>query len=118
MCHPQCSTAVLINGSTALGELVVPARSLDYGVYQIKFIVTMALSSQLTRTTVTYVSIIPSPITVNLLQLGSSTIAHGQQQTLTLDPGSNSIDPDSTLFDDSVCVSALHKAHMRMILLS
>ena len=101
-----------------LGELVVPPRSLDYGVYQMKFTVTLALSSQLTTTAVTYVRIIPSPITVNLLQLGSSMIAHGQQQTLILDPGSFSIDPDSTLFNASVCVSVLHNIHIHMILLS
>ena len=84
-----------------------PARSLDFGLYQIKLTVSMTFSSQLTTSAVTYVNIIPSPITVNLLQLGSSMITHGQQQTLTLDPGSYSTDLDSTLFNASVCHSFL-----------
>jgi hypothetical protein len=90
-----------------LGELFVPARSLDYGLYQITLTVAMTFSSQLVTSAVTYVSIIPSPVTVNLLQLGSSMITHGQQQTLTLDPGSYSIDPESALFNASVCPSSL-----------
>ena len=94
-----------------LGELFVPARSLDFGLYQIKLTVTMTFSSQLTTSAVTYVNIITSPIIVNLLQLGSSMITHGQQQTLTLDPGSYSTDPDSTLFNASVCVSFLSRRH-------
>ena len=104
-CNPQCFAPVLLNGSMTLGELFVPARSLNYGVYRIQLTVAMKLSSQLTASAVTYVNIIPSPVTVNLAQLGSSIITHGQQQTLTLDPGSYSIDPDSTLFNASVCVS-------------
>ena len=65
----------------------------------------MTFSSQLVTSAVTYVKIIPSPVTVNLIQLGPSVITHGQQQTLILDPGSYSIDPDSDLFNTSVCVS-------------
>jgi hypothetical protein len=102
-CNPQCSTPVLINGSMTLGELFVPARSLDYGAYQIKLTVAMAFSSQLTTSAVTYVNIIPSSITVNLVHLGSSLIIHGQQKMLILDPGSYSIDPDFSFFDASVC---------------
>jgi hypothetical protein len=97
-----------MNGSMALGELFVPARSLDYGIYQIKLTVAMNLSSQLSASAVTYVNIIPSPITVSLLQLGSSMVTHGQQQTLILDPGSYSIDPDSTPFNASVSVSVFN----------
>jgi hypothetical protein len=102
-CSGECSTPVLINGSLTLGELFVPARSLDYGVYRIQLTVTTTFSSQLASSAGIYVRIIPSPVTVNLVQLGSSMITHGQQQTLTLDPGSYSIDPDSTLFNTSVC---------------
>lgn len=104
-CHPQCSTPVSINGSTTLGELVIPARSLDYGLHEIKLTVAMTFSSQLTTSAVTYITIIPSPVAVNLRQLGPSMIIHGQQQTLVLDPGSHSIDPDSDLFNINVCVS-------------
>ena len=105
-CNPQCSTPLLINGSMTLGDLFVQARSLDYGVYRIKLTAAMTFSSQLTTSAITYVQIIPSPVTVNLVQLGSSMIIHGQQQTLTLDPGSYSVDPDSALFNASVCVSS------------
>ena len=106
-CSSECSTPVLIQGSMTSGELFIPRDSLDYGVYQIKLTVAMTLSSQLVSSAVTYLMIIPSPVTVNLLQLGSSMITHGQQQTLSLDPGSYSIDPDSTLFNASVCHSSL-----------
>ena len=104
-CHPQCSTPVLIQGSTTLGELVIPAGSLDYGLYQIELTVAMTFSSRLVALAVTFVTIIPSPITVNLVQLGSSMITHGQQQTLILDPGSYSIDPDFVSFNASVGAS-------------
>ena len=107
-CHPQCSTPVSINESTTLGELVIPARSLDYGVYQIKLTVAMTFSSQLVTSAATYITIIPSTVTVNLVQLGPSMITHGQRQTLILDPGSYSIDPDSDVFNASVCVSCLY----------
>ena len=95
----------MIQGSTTLGELVIPAGSLDYGLYQIELTVAMTFSSRLVALAVTYVTIIPSPVTVNLVQLGSSMITHGQQQTLILDPGSYSIDPDFVSFNASVCIS-------------
>ena len=90
-----------------LGELFVPARSLDFGIYRIKLAVTTTFSSQLASSSEIYLQIIPSPVKVNLVQLGSSMITHGQQQTLTLDPGSYSIDPDSALFNTSVCFPSM-----------
>ena len=110
-CNPQCSTPVLINGSMTLGEIVVPSNSLDYGVYQIKLTVAMTFSSQLAASAATYVTIVPSPIIVNLAKLGSSLIIHGQQKMLILDPGSYSIDPDFTFFDASVCHPFLSVSH-------
>ena len=107
-CNSQCSTPVLIQGSMTLGELIVPARSLDVGGYQIKLTVAMSFSLQLTTPAFTYVTIIPSPITVNLVQLGSSIITQEQHQTLVLDPGSYSIDPDSAVFNASVCHSFIN----------
>jgi hypothetical protein len=65
-------------------------------------IVKMIDSSHLTSSVITYVQIIPSPIQVNLIQFGPSMIIRGQQQTLILNPGTFSIDPDETYFDLTV----------------
>jgi hypothetical protein len=65
-------------------------------------IVKMSVSTQLISSVITYVQIIPSPIQVNLYQFGPSMIIRGQQQTLILDPGTFSIDPDETYFDLTV----------------
>ncbi|CAF4665152.1 unnamed protein product [Rotaria sp. Silwood1] len=101
-CRPLCSFQIEIDPSVAimtLSELFLPSRSLHYGIYMVKLTVTMQVLPQLTSSEVTYISIIPSPITVNLIRFGSSMISIGRNQTLILDPGSFSIDPDEVIFD-------------------
>jgi hypothetical protein len=49
-----------------------------------------------------YFKIIPSPIQVQLIQFGPSIIIQGKQQTLILDPGKYSIDPDQSYFNSAV----------------
>ncbi|CAF4231446.1 unnamed protein product, partial [Rotaria sp. Silwood2] len=101
-CQPLCSFQIEMDPSVTimtLSELFLPSRSLHYGLYKIKLTVTMQILPQLTSSEVTYISIIPSPITVNLIRFGSSMISIGRNQTLILDPGSFSLDPDEVIFD-------------------
>ena len=63
--------------------------------------VKMSVSRQLISSAMTYVRIVPSSIQVNLIQFGPSIIIRGQQQSLILDPGTFSIDPDETYFNFS-----------------
>lgn len=79
-------------------ELFLPPRSLNYGIYQIKIAVNMQIYPHLLSIAVTYINIIPSQITVNLVQSGSSMINIGGNETLVLDPGSFSVDPDEIVF--------------------
>jgi len=85
-----------------LGELFIPSKILEYGIYQMKLTVKMSISPQLISSSITYVEIIPSSIQVQLIQFGPSIILHDQQQTLILDPGRFSIDPDQNYFNSTV----------------
>jgi hypothetical protein len=87
---------------TTSTQLFIPARTLDYGVYELKLTVTMASSSILSATASIFVSITSSGITANLVPLGTSIITSGYEQDLILDPGTYSIDPDTTTFNASV----------------
>jgi hypothetical protein len=108
--NPLCSVQEQLNQSlpsTALGELYIPARTLKYGLYQMNLIVTMQAAPQWVSSAITYVKIIPSPITVRLVQFGPAMITRGQQQILTLDPGRFSIDPDEANFSSNVNISSI-----------
>jgi hypothetical protein len=62
----------------------------------------MIVSSDLTSSLSAYVTINPSGIIVNLIQLGTPMITLGYQQNLTLNPGLYSIDLDGYIFNASV----------------
>ena len=99
-CRPSCSYPIQLNSSsTTLSELFLPARSLDYGLHQMTLTVGMRVLPVLNSSVSTYFSVIPSPITVNLVRYGSSMITIGRSQNLTLDPGLFSIDPDQVNFN-------------------
>jgi hypothetical protein len=85
-----------------LSELYIPARTLSYGIYELKLTVTMSDYLWLKTSSSIYVQIIPSGIIVNLVQLGTSMITRGHQQDLILDPGTYSIDLDENLLNASV----------------
>jgi hypothetical protein len=87
---------------TSVSELSIPTRTLAYGIYELNLTVTMSSSSSLTSSASAYVKIIPSDITVNLVQFGTSMITHSHQQDLILDPGRYSVDPDQHVFDANV----------------
>ena len=89
-----------------LGELYVPARALNYGIYRMNLTVTMQVAPRLVSLVTTHVKIVPSPIIVRLVQFGAVMIQRGQQQTLTLDPGTFSIDPDLSTFNSTVIITA------------
>jgi hypothetical protein len=105
----MCSSHILIGQLviTTLSELYIPARTLAYGIYELKLTVTMTVAQQLTSSVSAYIKITPSGITANLVQFGTSMITRGHQQNLILDPGTFSVDPDATVFNASVCFNIL-----------
>ncbi len=62
----------------------------------------MISSLNLISSSSAYVQIIPSGISANLLQYGTSMITRGYQQNLTLDPGTFSVDLDENIFNAAV----------------
>jgi hypothetical protein len=90
--------------SMTSGELYIPARTLEYGIYLMNLTVTMSASPQSISSAITYVKIVPSHITVKLVQFGPAMITRGQQQILVLDPGRFSIDPDQAVFNSNVSI--------------
>jgi len=103
-CNSTCSVQVQLDEAviTMFSELFIPARTLAYGIYELKLIVTMIASPTLTSSASAYVKIIASDIMPNLVQYGTQMITHGNQQDLILDPGTFSVDPDATTFNASV----------------
>ena len=100
-----------------LGELFVPSKTLDYGIYQIKLTVKMSVRLELISSAVTFVEIIPSSIQVQLIQFGPSIIVRGQQQTLILDPGTYSIDPDQNYFNSTVSFRSLNNKKKSLVVI-
>jgi len=104
----MCSNEIQFNPTiieTTFSELYIPSRSLSYGIYQLKLTVTMSISLNSTSSKSVLVQIIPSGITANLVQLGTSMITIGDQQDLKLDPGTFSIDHDGYTFNATVKIN-------------
>jgi hypothetical protein len=103
-CTSICSNQIQLGQTiiTTLSEIYIPARTLAYGIYELKLTVTMAGLSWLTTSSSVYVRITPSGITANLVQLGTSMITSGHELDLQLDPGTYSVDPDENVFNSSV----------------
>jgi hypothetical protein len=99
-----CLSQIQIDQTVSItcSELYIPARTLPYGIYQLKLTVTMSVSSNLISSSSAFVKITPSGITANLVQYGTSMITSGHQQDLTLDPGTYSVDPDGYTFNATV----------------
>ncbi|GIY29651.1 polycystic kidney disease protein 1-like 2 [Caerostris darwini] len=69
------------------------------GIYKFKFTVNMTVYIQnppliLVRSVETFVKVVPSPVIVRLTEGAQSRVTRGWGQSLILDPGQNSIDPD------------------------
>jgi hypothetical protein len=109
-CTSNCSIPIQMgqNIITTSSELFIPARTLNYGTYQLTLTVFMIALPHLTSSASAYVTITPSGITANLVQFGTSMITRGYQQDLLLDPGSYSVDPDTTTFNASVSLTKLY----------
>ena len=83
-------------------DLYIPALTLSYGLYEFKLIATITSSLTTIESKSLFVRIIPSAITVHLIQSSTSLITHGQEEDLKIDPGSYSIDHDGYAFNASV----------------
>ncbi|CAF3991133.1 unnamed protein product, partial [Rotaria sp. Silwood1] len=103
-CTPNCTVQATIDPSInlTLNELFIPARTLSYGVYELKLTVTMQALSNLFSSQSAFVKINPSGITANLVKFGTSLITSSYEENLILDPGKHSINPDETMFNASV----------------
>ena len=103
-CSTTCSDQILVDQTikTTFSELYIPARTLPYGIYELKLNVTIVDFTSLTTSSSVYVRTTRTGITPNLVQLGTSMITSGYEQDLLLDPGSFSIDPDENNFNRSV----------------
>jgi len=97
---------------TTSSEIFIPAKTLAYGIYQLTLTANMVAAPHLSSSASAYVEIAPSDITVNLVQFGTSMITRGYQQALLLDPGTFSVDPDTTTFNASVSFSRIIKSYL------
>ena len=82
-------------------EFSIPGRTLPFGLYEVKFTVSLNLSSSLSPTKSAFVRITPLGITANLVPLGTSMISSGWGEDLQLNPGLYSIDLDEIQFNAS-----------------
>ncbi len=101
----NCSFPIQLDQTvqTTFSELYIPARTLPYGIYQLKLTVKMTYSLNLISSSFSaYVKITPSGITPNLVQYGTSMITRGHKQDLLLDPGTYSVDLDTDTFNATV----------------
>ena len=103
-CTSICSTPIVTDPSIVktFAELYIPSRTLAYGTYQLKLIVSMVSATTMNSSMSAYVKITPSGITANLVPYGTSMITRGHQQDLYLDPGTYSADIDGNVFNASV----------------
>jgi hypothetical protein len=103
-CTPACSNQIQLSQTiiTTFSELDIPARTLQYGIYELTLTVTMVEFPSLKTNSSVYIQITPSGTTANLVQLGTSMITSGHELDLKLDPGAYSVDPDASVFNASV----------------
>ena len=88
--------------SATTSEIFLAARALPVGTYLFNHTVTMNSLNGFTTSDYTYVTIISSDIQVNLLANGTSIITSGVTQSLLFQPGTYSVDPDSSFFNPQV----------------
>jgi len=103
-CSSTCSNQTQLNQSVniLLNELFIPARTLGYGIYELKLTVTTVTSPPFTSTSSIYIKIIQSNIITNLAQVDATIAHHDYQQNLILNPGKYSIDMNAITFNSSV----------------
>lgn len=103
-CTTTCSNTIQLDRTitTTFPEIYIPARTFQYGIYELEFQMTTNGHSNSIKSKFAYVRITRSGITVNLVRLGTSMITNGYENDLKLDPGRFSIDPDENIFNSSV----------------
>ena len=89
-------------------DLYIPSLTLSFSLYELKLTATIIPSLTTIESKSLFVQIIPSGITVNLIESSASLITHEQGQDLKLDPESYSIDHDGYLFNVSVSLVNNH----------
>lgn len=117
-CTLSCESEINNDSSikNTKSELFIPARTLSYGVYQLKLIIKMNMSSILLSSKFVYIKIIPSNIIVNLFLFGTSFITNNYRNDLVLNPGLYSINPDLIAFDFNVSFSRKELICIKLIL--
>ncbi len=113
-CTSTCSSQIQMDQTVikTSSEIFIPAKTLACGIYQLTLTVTMVAVPHLSSSASAYIKIAPSNITVNLVQFGTSMITRGYQQDLLLDPGTFSVDPDTTTFNASVSFNRIIKSYL------
>jgi hypothetical protein len=107
-CTPLSNQDMPPSVQTSFAEVFIPARTLAYGIYELRLRVTVNTSTNVSASQATYVQIAPSNIVVQLLPFGTSMVTIGVQQDLQLNPGAYSLDQDTTLpFNASVSIFSL-----------
>ncbi|CAM4846598.1 unnamed protein product, partial [Rotaria magnacalcarata] len=102
-CTTSCSSAMSLNHPiiTTFSEIYIPAKKLEYGIYEVKLTVSSVNIPMVTASVVGNIEIIPTGLMANLISNGTSMITHDSQQNLTLDPGRFSEDPDENEFNST-----------------
>lgn len=103
-CSANCLTPIELDQSitTTRSELFIPGKFLMFGMYELELNVSVMFPFNWTSSVATYIQIKPSNIAVNLMLFGTSMISHGYRQSLTLNPGAYSLNPDGIPFNSSV----------------
>ena len=87
---------------TTLNDLLILARTLSIGLYELQLTVTIIDIPQLTSSSSVYIEIIQSIIMTNLVLYDTPMIKHDYQQNLILNPGEFSIDLNGIIFNTNV----------------
>ena len=100
-------------------ELIIPARSLSYGVYKLRFFSRMwderiedpmwTHKLPFERDAFTYIEIIPSDLVAQMIESTANLVTRGKGQSLALDPYLYSYDPDFP--ELKVCIIIKIKIH-------
>ncbi|CAF1412544.1 unnamed protein product [Adineta ricciae] len=100
-CSLNCTNPIQLDSSieTTLTDLHIPERTLPYGTYELKLIITTLNFSSVTMISSVYVRMIQSEIEANLIEYGTSMITHARGENLELNPGRFSVNPDENTFN-------------------
>jgi predicted phage tail protein len=109
----KCSSTTYLNklvsqlSSAQTSEIYIQSQQLPLGTYLFNFTVSMNTQTNFAASAYTYITIIASAIQVNMLANGTSMITSGVTQSILLEPGVYSIDPDSNYFNSNVRIKSI-----------